>query len=143
MMSELKSPPTLLLIEDDLDDQRLLRRALSKIGRPIVVDVALDGREALDYLSRAWADGAPRLKARPFLVLSDVNLPVGSGWDVVGWIRNRPELSAVPVLIWTSLPTPEGAERARTMGAIQYLSKPLTLEGYARIAGTIAKFLGD
>lgn len=130
----------ILLVEDDPNDQRFLRRALQKTGREIELRVAQDGASALEYLSGVSVQGGPR---PTLLVLSDINLPGRSGWDVLAWIRGQPGLSGLPVLLWTSLPTPEGAERARRLGAAQYFSKPKNLEGYALIVASLLSFLGD
>lgn len=120
--------PVFLLVEDDLDDPRLLRRALEPRVRMDVID---DGRRALEYLERE----------SPFLVLSDIHLPAASGWEILERVRARSE--RVPVFLWTSLPTPEGARRAVAAGADRYLGKPKDLEGYRRIAALIESCLGD
>ena len=99
--------PVLLLVEDDPDDQRLLRHALR--ASPLEVDVTADAASAVAYLDR--------MKRRPFLVLSDIHLPGLSGWDLLAWVRARPALDRLPVLLWTSLPNPEGEDRARRLGA--------------------------
>lgn len=129
-----------LIVEDDPDDRRLLRRAFDRSGRRVAVDVASDGQSALDYLSGVSKARGPR---GLLLVLSDVHLPLKSGWDVVEGVRRRPELAPIPVLLWTSLPTPEGAERARAVGALRYLPKPGNLAGYSSIVALIFGLLGD
>jgi CheY-like chemotaxis protein len=132
-----------LLVEDDPDDQRFLRRALEKSGRDVQIDHASDGQAAMEYLSSALPDAEMARQRRVHLVLSDVHMPLRSGWEVLDWIRRRPEFSGLPVLIWTSLATPEGAERASARGAERYLSKPRDLAGYSAIATLILSFLGD
>jgi CheY-like chemotaxis protein len=138
-----RDAPRILLVEDDPNDERFLRRALEKSGRNILLDIARDGRSALEYLSDRWVGQNPAPKTPPLLVLSDVHLPLRSGWDILDWIRRRPELARLPVFLWTSLPTPEGAERARGLGALRYLSKPRDLAGYGSIATLILSHLGD
>jgi len=133
----------ILLIEDDPDDQRFLRRAFEKTGRNVLIDLASDGQAAVEYLSGARTVAGPAQKKSVHLILSDVHLPLRSGWDVLAWVRERPELSHLPVLIWTSLATPEGAERASGLGARAYLSKPRDLAGYGAIAKLIVSLLGD
>jgi CheY-like chemotaxis protein len=130
----------ILLVEDDPDDRRLLRRAFERSGRRVALDVASDGQSALDYLSTVSEVSGP---GALLLVLSDVHLPLKSGWDVVEGVRRRPELAPIPVLLWTSLPTPEGANRARALGALKYLPKPRDLAGYSSIASLIFGLLGD
>ena len=123
----------LLLVEDDPDDQRLLRHALR--DAPMAVDVAPEGESAVAYLART--------SRRPFLVLSDIHLPGLSGWDLLSWVRARPEFDRLPVLLWTSLPNPEGEDRARRLGAAGYLGKPRDLDGYRQLAARVARLLGD
>ena len=119
--------PAFLLVEDDVDDALLLRGALSRFPRPVAMSHAMDVPEACERLA---------LGPRPFLVLTDVNLPRGTGWDVL-------KKSDAPVLVWTSLPTPEGAERARALGARRYFGKPRNLTGYMAVASLIHGYLGD
>jgi CheY-like chemotaxis protein len=138
-----REPARILLIEDDPDDERFLRRALEKSGREVLLDIVRDGRSALEYLSAAATGLDPAPKRTPLLVMSDVHLPLRSGWDVLEWVRRRPELDRLPVLLWTSLPTPEGADRAKALGALRYFSKPRDLAGYGVIAALILSHLGD
>lgn len=127
--------PALLLVEDDADDQRIFQWALRKSGLPVTVRLARDGDQAIRFLSRG--------PQRPFLVVSDLHLPRRSGWEVLEWIRGQSDLTLLPVLIWTSLPTPEGAERARQLGATSYFSKPSDPDGYQRLIARISGFLRD
>ena len=127
--------PSLLLVEDDADDQRIFQWALKKSGLPVDVRVARDGEQAIRFLSRSLT--------RPFLILSDIHLPRKSGWDVLQWIRQQEQLSRLPVLIWTSLPTVEGAARAQQLGADSYFSKPTDAAGYRRLIDRIGDYLRD
>jgi CheY-like chemotaxis protein len=138
-----RQPARILLVEDDSNDERFLRRAFEKSGREILLDIVRDGRSALEYLSGTGASQDPTARRTPLLVLSDVHLPLRSGWEILHWIRCRPELDCLPVCLWTSLPTPEGAERAKELGALRYFSKPRDLAGYSSIASLILSHLGD
>jgi len=127
--------PAMLLVEDDPDDRRFLQWALRKSDLPVTLRIAADGEQAIEFLSRP---------PEPlFLTLSDVHLPKKSGWDVLQWIRRQPACARMPVLIWTSLPNPEGELRAQQLGATSYFSKPLTTEGYQKLVGVIQDYLHD
>jgi len=130
-----RGQPVLLLVEDDADDQRFFQWSVRKSGLPISISLARDGEQAIDYLS------AP--PARLFLILSDVHLPKKSGWDLLQWIRRQTLCARLPVLIWTSLPNPEGALKAQQLGASSYLSKPVTQEGYRKLLELIRAYLRD
>ena len=127
--------PALLLVEDDADDQRIFQWALRKSGLPITVRLAHDGDQAIRFLLRS--------PQRPFLIVSDIHLPRKSGWEVLQWIRGRSDLALLPVLMWTSLPTPEGEERAHQLGATSYFSKPTDADGYRRLVDRIGAYLRD
>ena len=90
--------PTLLLVEDNPDDRRVFQWAMKKAEMPVLLSLAADGEEAIEYLSRS--------PERLFLILSDVHLPRRSGWDVLGWVRRQPPYLRLPFVMWTSLPNP-------------------------------------
>src|SRR5262245_43765712 len=125
--------PTLLLVEDNQDDQTFFRWAAKKAELPLLVTLATDGEQAIEVLSHS--------PERLFLVLSDVHLPRRSGWDVLRWVRRQPPYRRLPFLIWTSLPNPEGARRAMEMGADSYLSKPDGPRNYRALLSVIDNYL--
>jgi CheY-like chemotaxis protein len=127
--------PALLLVEDDADDQRIFQWAMRKSGLPISIRLARDGDQAIRFLARG--------PQRPFLIVSDIHLPRKSGWEVLEWVRRQAELALVPVLMWTSLPTPEGAEKAQQLGATCYFSKPTDADGYRKLVDRIGGYLRD
>jgi len=133
----LTRPPGLarvLLVEDDPNDPWLLRRSLLRAAPAVELRVITDGRSAIDHLETGPA---------PSLLLLDIHLPRLSGWEVLRWVKGREALRAVPVLIWTSLPTPEGAARSRALGAAGYFSKPQTASGFLELAAAVIAHLGD
>ncbi len=65
-------------------------------------------------------------ESRVALVLLDLRLPGISGWVVLEQIKSNPELSAVPVIVFTASAGVPQKERALSMGAANYLVKPLS-----------------
>jgi len=117
-----------VLVVDDSGPARLLiRQALEewarRTGRKIEVVEAENGFEALRELPRA-----------PFeLVLTDVNMPVLSGLELVRMIRSRPEQAGLPVVAVSTERDAEDAARARKAGADGYLGKPFDAETLDRV----------
>jgi CheY-like chemotaxis protein len=138
-----QAAPTVFLAEDDPNDAWLLRRALSRTAPGVVLRVTTDGRSAIESLSRVAADVGQPGPRPPNVVLLDVHLPRASGWEVLRWIKDQTPLRAVPVFVWTSLPTPEGVARAKELGAARYFSKPEDPSGYLQLAATIGSLVGD
>ena len=92
------SPVTILLVEDNPDDESLTERAL-RMGTTANIEFAHDGQEALDYLFND-ANNMPRL------VLLDLNLPELDGLKVLQRIRDDERTCLTPVVILTGFSAP-------------------------------------
>lgn len=116
---------TILLVEDNADDELLTLRALeiNQIRNDVVV--ARDGEEALDYLlgRGAWAGRDSR--RIPALVLLDLNLPKLSGLEVLRRLRADEHTRLTPVVILTSSKEEQDRFRGYSLGANSYIRKPV------------------
>lgn len=122
-MSTCRTSPLsrILLVEDNPDDISSLHLIVDMTSPRVQLTVATDGDEAVGLLEK--------LDPRPTLVLLDLRLPGRSGFDVLGWIRARPEFVRVPVVILTGCFDPADLGRALSLGANSYLVKPTTFAG--------------
>jgi CheY-like chemotaxis protein len=102
---------TVLVVEDETDLQREIGDILRGAG--YAVEVASNGREALDYLLA---------HVLPDLVLLDLQMPLLSGWDLLRIMRSYARLSKVPVLVVS------GGERLATLSHEARLEKPVKPE---------------
>lgn len=132
-------PPAvrLLLIEDNPGDARLLREVFAEGSLAMHLDVASDGRQALDM---AHARDPYSGRARPDLVLLDLNLPGGDGWEVLAEIKGDPALRRIPVLILTSSRAPSDILRGDALQANGYISKPSDLSQCFQVVRSIEEF---
>jgi CheY-like chemotaxis protein len=106
----------ILLAEDGLDNQRLIAFHLKKAGAQ--VDIADNGRIALDMLGRAAAGG------RPYdLLVTDIQMPEMDGYTLVRTLRNRGSTLAVVAL--TAHAMAEDRQRCIDAGCDDYASKPI------------------
>ena len=113
-MTEPNKPAALALVVDDDELMRLLvREALESEG--LRVEEAADGRAALEVFARA----------KPDIVLLDVNMPVMDGFECCGKLRAAPGGERVPVLILTGQDDDGSIERAYEAGATDFMPKPL------------------
>ena len=110
----------ILLVEDNPGDVFLFQKALRRLSSPVTLEVAADGVEALEQLSRPGA-------VLPDLVLLDLNLPRLPGTEVLRRIRENPALSAVQVFILSSSRAEADLQSIRSLGADAYLLKPVDL----------------
>jgi adenylate cyclase len=102
--------PRILVADDDASIRRLLRADLEAAGYRVLE--ARDGRETLE-LAR---------QKRPDLLVLDVLMPEGSGFEVVAALRSDPRSMGIPILMLTVV---EEQERAFRIGVDRYLMKPI------------------
>lgn len=116
---------TILLVEDNPDDEVLTLRALKKnnIGNEVVV--ARDGAEALDYLFGAGAYAARDLSVMPQVVLLDLKLPKVDGLEVLRRMRADERTKLLPVVILTSSREQQDLVDGYGYGANSYIRKPV------------------
>jgi len=122
------NPPPLLLVEDSPDDVFFLKRALRHAQVEADLHVVTNGREAQDYLSGAGVYSDRRKHPVPSLVLLDLRMPVMSGLEVLAWIRSRPDLAELKVIVLTSSVEDSEMQRTFELGVVSYLVKPPTAE---------------
>jgi CheY-like chemotaxis protein len=132
--------PTLLLAEDEPDIVYFFRHTMKSLGMTNPLQVAKDGREALDYLGGV-GDFADRRKfPLPGLTLLDLKMPRATGFEVLEQVRRWPETRMLIVLILSSSASEEDIAKAYALGANGYLIKPLRLETLAEVVGAIRNF---
>lgn len=116
---------SILLIEDNPDDQKLTVRALKKNNITNDIVIAEDGAQALDYLFGAGQFAGRDVLNRPALVLLDLKLPKVDGLSVLGLIRADARTKTVPVVILTSSREEQDLVRSYELGANSYVRKPV------------------
>jgi len=114
----------ILYAEDDDNDTVLVARAFQQaaLANPLVV--VPNGDEAIDYLSGAGRYSDRARHPLPCLALIDLNMPGKTGLEVLKWIRGRPPIRTLPVLILTSSTHESDVKNAYLQGANGYLVKP-------------------
>src|SRR5260221_13222363 len=117
---------TVMIVEDNELNMKLFHDLLEAHGYHTVA--TRNGIEALD-LAR---------KHRPDLILMDIQLPEVSGLEVTKWLKEDPELKAIPVVAGTACAISGDEERIRESGGEAYLSKPISV---AKFIQTIRRFL--
>ena len=130
---------TILLVEDNEDDVFFMHQARTDAGISNPMHVAEDGRQALDYLEGTGKYANREQFPVPFLVLLDLKLPLVPGLNVLKWIRERPELKTMLVVILTSSRESRDIDTAYRLGANSYLVKPPT----SQMLTELVKSIGD
>lgn len=109
-------PPRILVVEDDPQPRQILTNYLTSLGYQ--VEQTGLGQEAIEK--------AKTLK--PFAITLDIMLPDQDGWEVLSTLKAMPETREIPVIIVSIL---ENREMGLSLGAIDYLTKPINREQLA------------
>jgi CheY-like chemotaxis protein len=107
-----------LLVEDSAGDVLLTQQLLTEAAVPVKLTIARDGEQALTIL------GNPEF--RPAMIILDLNLPGLSGFDVL----ERNPRKEIPVVIFSGSANPTDADRSLSLGAREYVVKPLGMADY-------------
>jgi len=131
---------TILLVEDNPDDQDLTLRALKKNKIMNEVIVASDGAEALDYLFRSgkYTDREP--KKLPEVILLDLKLPKIDGLEVLERIRENERTKLLPVVILTSSTEENDLIDSYKLGANSYIRKPVDFKKFTEAVGQLGLY---
>jgi len=116
-VDEHRTPPVILVVEDDAIVGTLLEHTLARRG--FVVHRAADGRRALELIESL---------APPQLVLLDVMLPYVDGFSLITKIRTSSAWRDVPIVMLTSKSQEQSVVRALEAGASDYIVKPFRPE---------------
>ena len=115
---------TILMVEDDASDVMLMRRALEKSTGGHFLFVVHDGEEAVAYLCGHGAFADRSLFPFPNIILTDLKMPRMSGFDFLVWLRQHPECSVIPTIVFTGSAEASDVDKAYHLGANSYMVKP-------------------
>jgi CheY-like chemotaxis protein len=108
-----------LCVDDDPDDQILVKETIKELNPSLEVASALNGVEALQYL-----DGAKERSELPSLVILDINMPLMDGKQALTQIKKDPILSEVPVVMFTTSSSPLDKLFCEKHG-VKFVTKPI------------------
>lgn len=128
---------TILHVEDDPRDARLLQETIDANGCDIEICLASNGQRAFDALLARDVDGAV-----PDLILLDYNLPDLTGEEVLLRLKNHPELRRIPVVVFSDDDTERTIHTMYDAHANAYIMKPDTLDGYEQMVDSLEQFWG-
>lgn len=109
---------TILLVDDDPDDQDLFQEAVSELDSSIQCLRAYHGEEALELLQSAASP-------RPELIFMDLNMPRMNGRACLRKLKENADLKDIPVIIYSHSRREEERRELFELGAGHFISKPM------------------
>jgi len=127
-VSKAPADTAILLVEDDPDQLALAELRLTMAGYQVH---SVDRAKALSLYLRE--------KPRPDLLLLDVMLPDGNGFDILAQLRGRPEFSTLPIVLLTAKAELKDLRNGLALGADGYITKPYSKNLLAEVIGRVLK----
>ena len=119
---------TILVADDDLDDQELLEEAFLLINEKASIHTVSSGKEVLVYLQNC------SILELPCLVVLDYNMPDFTGPEILETILKEDRYKKIPSVIWSTSNTNLYKEISIQRGAKQYYQKPQNFKGIITLA---------
>ena len=122
---ETTKPISILMADDDIEDQMLVREAFMEARLANDLAIVSDGEQLLDYLHKR---GEYTECTRPHIILLDLNMPHKNGREALAEIKSDPLLKQIPIIVLTSSSTDEDIVASYDLGVSSYILKPVTFE---------------
>lgn len=127
----------ILVVEDDHDHFTLIADGFNRARISNQVVRAETASEAVAYLDGRGAYADREQHPLPCLILLDLKLPVESGFTVLEWVRQHPQLKKLPVVVLTASSASSDVDKACQLGANSYLVKPFQVEDFRALMKSI------
>lgn len=124
-MEELKNNPHIIIADDDLDDQYIIKDVIEKLKVKHEFVSVYNGLELLHLLKGTGKTGE---KIIPGLIIMDLNMPLLDGLGALSQIKANEELKDIPVYILSTSRFDYDKQRALELGANDFFSKPYKFE---------------
>lgn len=115
----MKPIKTILLIEDDSDDQELFQNALEEVSPEAELITAKHGVEAIDKLNEKMPD----------IIFLDLNLPMMGGLEFLTKLKKTVDYNEIPVIIFTTSASESDIIDTAVLDADEFIVKPNTYGG--------------
>jgi CheY-like chemotaxis protein len=134
---------TVLLVEDDLNDIFLVKRAFKMARLSDPLQVVTDGQEAINYLMGQGKYADRQSYPLPKLIVMDIKMPRLTGFEVLEWVKGDGGLlRRIPIVIVSSSDNPTDINRAYELGANAYMVKPVNFKAVEHLFESITHYWG-
>jgi two-component system response regulator len=132
--------PTILLVEDNIDDYDAAIRSFKAAHLDNPVHWCKTGADALDYLRGEGPYAIDLGSPRPALILLDLNMPGIDGKKVLAIVKQDPALKKIPIVILTTSSDARDVTQCYELGASTYIQKPVDFDGLIAAVSRIKEY---
>jgi CheY-like chemotaxis protein len=124
----------ILLGEDDIDDEELLKEVVSRIDPSYTLEFVNNGRNVINRLQEMEKCGMPSL------IVLDYNMPTLNGAEILQELKRLKRFDAVPKVIWSTSDSNTYRTICLELGARDYVIKPSNMQGLTEVARYMLSF---
>lgn len=136
-------PETILLVEDDLNDQFFIKRALCQVSPEVEVKAVCSGHEAQIYLLGHGAYADRNHFPLPTVIFLDIKMPGMSGFEVLAWLKENCAFGRIPVVMVSSSDAQQDIDQAYELGASSYIVKPVAIDRLQKLFKATGEFYAE
>jgi len=116
-----------VIADDDIEDHKLITRAVKDCNLNHIVTSVYNGRQLLDLLEK---NGFYRtdINRQPDLIILDLKMPIMDGFEVLREIRNNTEFETIPIFVLSESTDPDTKMKSLSLGARKFFTKPFSYE---------------
>lgn len=131
----------ILLVDDDPDYHFFIHAAMQSLNPSLRLNSLYNGAQAMDYLldSGIFKD---EQNAKPDIIITDLNMPMFNGFELIKKIKNINSLKHIPVFVMSTSSHLNDIDVCARLGALKYYSKPITIEEYKTLLKDILLLSG-
>ena len=119
---------TILLVDDDINDQFLIEKGLRAGGVTGPIHAVNDGTEAIAYMMGEGKFADREQFAYPTFILTDLKMPGVDGFGVLEFLKGNPQWAVIPTVVFSSSSDLDDIKKAYMLGASSYHIKPSSQE---------------
>lgn len=139
-MNQLLDLPTILLVEDNVDDYDAAMRSFKAAHLDNPIQWCRNGKDALEYLKHEGVHAQRPANIMPGLMLLDLNMPGIDGRKVLAIVKQDPALKRIPIVVLTTSGDDRDVTHCYELGASTYIQKPVNFDALVAAVARIKDY---
>jgi CheY-like chemotaxis protein len=115
---------TILVVDDDENDQFMIRRTFKKISDVATIQAAHDGEEAIAYMKGEGKFHDRKQFKYPSFIMTDLKMPRADGFAVLQFLKSNPMWRIIPAVVLSASRDLDDIKKSYMLGASSYHVKP-------------------
>ncbi|MDD5134721.1 MAG: response regulator [Phycisphaerae bacterium] len=137
-MANEKKQISILLVEDDPGDQKLIKTAILCRDHELGLNIASSGESALAYLAKTKTE--PEQHSRPNLILLDLNMPGMGGKEFLRKIKVDDDFCSIPVVVVTTSDSETDIQECYALHAAGYIQKSAMPDEFSQVLEKLTRY---